>query len=48
MPVVVSGRMPGEDLVIDVLYVRNDMILEDLETPMGLGQVFINVGDCLE
>ena len=46
---VVSGTMPNRDVEIVVIYVPEDEILiEDFETPLGLGDVFINVGDCYE
>ncbi len=44
----VFGRMPGQDLEYTVIYVPDDVIIEEPETPLGLGQVFINIGDCLE
>ena len=45
---VVAGKMPAHDVVEYVYYIPENLIIDDLETPLGLGQVFINVGDCLE
>ena len=47
---LVSGTMPGRNVEYVVIYVRNGgyIIIEDFDTPLGLGQVFINTGDCLE
>ena len=36
------------DVVEYVYYYRPDVIITDFETPLGLGQVFINIGDCIE
>ena len=45
----VVGTMPNRDLYITVLYVPEDMVtIDDIETPLGLGQVNVNIGDCLE
>ena len=59
---VLSGSMPGYDLVVTVIYIPMEdedghptiprgkrlTVLDDYETPLGLGEVFINVGDCFE
>ena len=47
---VVTGTMPGYDVEYTVIYIPNGntIIIEEPDTPLGLGQVFINVGDCLE
>lgn len=45
---VVDGTMPAHDVVEYVYYIPDGLIINDLETPLGLGQVFLNVGDCLE
>lgn len=45
----VAGTMPGHDVVYTVIYVREETeIIEEPGTPLGLGQVYINIGDCLE
>ena len=49
----VSGIMPNRSVVATVIYVQNDdqdglVILEDLDTPLGIGRVNINVGECLD
>ena len=45
----VSGTMPDRDLEITVIYIPEDLeIIGDLNTPLGLGRVNINVGDCLD
>ncbi|MBQ9252486.1 MAG: Cna B-type domain-containing protein [Clostridia bacterium] len=48
----VAGTMPGRNVEYTVLYLPNDgtIIIEDLDTPLGLGegQVFLNIDDCLE
>ena len=44
----VQGVMPDRDMVEYVYYYRPDVIISDFETPLGLGQVFINIGDCIE
>ena len=46
----VTGVMPESDLTRTVVYIpgNNTIVIDDFETPLGLGDVFINVGDCLE
>ena len=45
----VAGTMPDRDLEITVIYIPEDLeIIGDLNTPLGLGRVNINVGDCLD
>ncbi|MBR6030271.1 MAG: Cna B-type domain-containing protein, partial [Clostridia bacterium] len=50
----VTGIQPNRDIEYVVIYIPNNdpnnpfIIIDDFETPLGLGQVFINVGDCLE
>ena len=49
IPAYVTGTMPANNLTITVLYLPNGLqIIEDYETPLGLGQAFINIGDCIE
>lgn len=46
----VQGTMPNHDVEYLVLYLPGDglRILDDYETPLGLGNVYINIGDCIE
>jgi len=45
----VEGVMPARNMEYTVIYIPNDLeILDDLETPLGVGQVFVNLGDCVE
>lgn len=45
----VSGIMPAMDQVFTVIYIPDDLeIIDDSDTPLGIGQVFMNVGDCLD
>ena len=45
----VSGIMPERSVEYTVIYLKDDnRIIDDIETPLGLGRVYINVGDCLE
>ena len=45
----VTGTMPDRDLEITVIYIPEDLeIIGELNTPLGLGRVNINVGDCLD
>ena len=48
VPVRVTGVMPGRDVEYTVIYIPEDLIPEDPDTPLGLGEVTINVGECLE
>ncbi len=49
IPVRITGTMPGRDVEYTVIYIPIDeTIIEYLETPLGLGRVEINIGDCLE
>lgn len=48
---VVSGTMPDHDVVVTVYYVavgEGYEIIEDYGTPLGVGAVNINAGDCFE
>ena len=47
---IVRGTMPARDLTVKVIYVPGNglVIIEEFETPLGLGQQYMNVGDCLE
>ena len=42
----VIGSMPGHDVVVTVIY--STEIIEDYETPLGVGASGINVGECFE
>ena len=46
----VQGTMPDHNVEVLVLYLPGDglHILDDYETPLGLGNVFINIGECIE
>ena len=45
----VTGTMPARNVEYTVIYIPEDFILIDnFDTPLGLGQVNVNVGDCLE
>ncbi len=44
----VSGVQPERDIVEYVYYIPDNLIIDEYDTPLGLGQVYINVGDCLE
>jgi hypothetical protein len=45
----VTGTMPRNRLELTVVYMPADTtIIEDYETALGLGQVFVNVGECVE
>ena len=41
----VEGRISG-DTVITVLYVPDTEMIEDFGTPLGLGNIYVNTGDC--
>ena len=54
---MVSGIVPKRDVCVVVYYIGGDSdfggfsileIIEDYETPLGLGNVVINIGDCYE
>ena len=48
---IVEGTMPGRDAEIVVIYVTLEdgaIIIDDLETPLALGELYINVGYCYE
>ena len=47
VPVSVTGIMPARDVTYTVIYVPDDVIVDDPGTP-GLGGVTVNVGECLE
>ena len=46
----VTGVMPGRDVTYTVIYLPIDdtILIDDIDTPLGLGRVVVNVGDCLE
>ena len=46
----VTGTMPAEDVRIVVIYVTNaqTIVIDEPETPLGLGMVGINVGESIE
>ena len=48
----VQGTMPDHNVDYLVLYVPGEggqvYIIDDFETPLGLGNVFLNIGDCIE
>lgn len=45
----IAGNMPGRNVEFTVIYVPDDLVLiEEIDTPLGLGRVVANVGDCLE
>lgn len=47
----VSGTMPGRNLSYVVYYMKGGVgytILDDYDTPLGLGNIVINIGDCYE
>ena len=45
---VVKGTMPGNDLTVKVIYTRTDVPTPEPDTPLGIGVIYFNVGDCLE
>ncbi len=47
---VVHGRMGHRDMAIVVYYYKGTgyIDIEDYETPLGLGDTIINIGDCYE
>ena len=47
---IVQGTMPNHDVTVIVLYIPGDDLVEipDYETPLGLGNVSLNIGDCYE
>ena len=47
----VNGKMPARDLQFTVIYVRNDdsiTIVPEYDTPLGLGNIQMHVGVCIE
>ena len=47
----VNGTMPARDLQFTVIYIRNDdsiTIVPDYDTPLGLGNIQMHVGVCIE
>ena len=46
----VLGAMPNHDVTVVVLYIPGDNLVpfEDYETPLGLGNVSLNIGECYE
>jgi uncharacterized repeat protein (TIGR01451 family) len=49
-PAIVTGVMPARNVTITVIYTpdRGTIPIDDYDTPLGLGNVGINVGDCYE
>ena len=47
VPVRVTGTMPARDVTYTVIYVPDDVIIDEPGAP-GLGEVMVNVGECLE
>ena len=45
---VVSGVMPNRDVTVTVLYFKPGEVIEDYQTALGLGNVYSNLGECLE
>ncbi|MCQ2457389.1 MAG: MucBP domain-containing protein, partial [Clostridia bacterium] len=48
---IVEGDMPGHDTVITVIYFKptDDLVtITDYDTPMGIGGLNVNAGDCYE
>jgi len=47
---VVKGHMPPHDVKITVIYMKkgNYTVIDDYETPLGLGNVNLNAGECFE
>jgi uncharacterized repeat protein (TIGR01451 family) len=47
---IVTGIMPARNVTITVIYTpdRGTIEIDDYDTPLGLGNVGINVGDCYE
>ncbi len=48
VPLRVTGVMPARDMVFTVIYVPEDQVPDDPGASGGLGEVILNVGDCLE
>ena len=48
VPLSVTGVMPARDMVFTVIYVPEDQVPDDPGASGGLGEVILNVGDCLE
>ena len=46
----VLGTMPNHDVTVVVLYIPGDNLVpfEDYDTPLGLGNVSLNIGECYE
>lgn len=45
---LVSGTMPGHDLVYTVIYVPATVIIDEYGVPLNIGSIVMNVGDCFE
>ena len=48
---VVEGRMPARDVKYTVVYIprgRGYIIIDDYDTPLGIGNVHLNAGECFE
>ncbi|QTE69321.1 Cna B-type domain-containing protein [Clostridiales bacterium] len=46
----VQGTMPNHDVTVVVLYIPGDNLVpfDEYDTPLGLGNVSLNIGDCYE
>lgn len=45
----VTGNMPGRNVEVTVLYIpEGTVVIDEFEAPLGVGQMVINKGDCLE
>jgi pilin isopeptide linkage protein len=46
----VRGTMPNHDVTVVVVYIPGDNLVpfEDYDTPLGLGNVSLNIGECYE
>ena len=47
MPVV-KGTMPARDVQVTVWYTPADIIIDDYATPLGLDDLSLNIGECIE
>ena len=47
---IVSGTMPARNVTITVIYINSQMmiIIDDFETPLGIGLGSINTGETIE
>ena len=47
----ITGTMPSQDVEYLVLYIPGNEhfeVITEYDTPLGLGNVYINIGDCFE